>query len=389
MRVLVVALLALVAIGCDSSHERHGSSAAAEPDLAALLNGADNESFAVADRPRKFRFPEDHGPHPAFRNEWWYFTGNLRDAAGRRFGYELTIFRFSLTPAPNDAAPSIWATHQVFVGHFAVSDIADERFLVAERLSRAQPLMATARAAPFEVRIQDWSMRAISADPELTWRLVAADEQHGIDLTVTALRPPVLQGNRGWSQKSADPRNSSYYYSVPRWATSGTVRVGDEEYVVAGESWLDREWSTSALADDQAGWDWFALQLDDGSELMYYQLRRRDGAADPYSGGSVRRANGELVQLGRDDVMLTVTDSWTNGAGDVYPSGWQLIVPSIGLDVVVEPAMADQELSTIVRYWEGAVDVRGRSAGTSVGGHGYVELTGYAGASGSAGGRSQ
>jgi predicted secreted hydrolase len=343
--------------------------------LAALL-GADNEAgFAKALAPREFTFPLDHGPHPEFRNEWWYVTGNLDDEDGRRFGFELTIFRFALAP-DSPASSSAWRTNQVYIAHLALTDADGERFFVAQRYARGALGLAGAAASPFRVWVEDWEMSADSKTG--AWRITASDDDFGIELALEPQKPPILNGIDGLSQKSADPGNASYYYSITRLATRGTINVAGREYAVSGLSWLDREWSTSALAANQVGWDWFALQLSDGSDLMFYGLRLDDGTRDAASAGTYVSANSVASHLDRDDVEIAVLDTWNSPAGGTYPARWRLTVPRFGLDVIVTPVAADQELFTTVRYWEGAVDVAGSQNGSPVTGRGYVELTGYA-----------
>ncbi len=341
--------------------------------LSGLLGAGEDSAFAVADVPREFRFPEDHGPHPAFRNEWWYVTGNLDADRGRRFGFELTIFRFALTPGV-PATRNDWQSDQVYIAHFAITDPAGDQFLAAEKSSRGAAGLAGATPAPGRVWIDDWQLR-YDGD---RWLLEASTGSFGISLLLESLKPPVLNGNAGLSQKSAEPGNASYYYSMTRLATSGIVVIGDQTFDVTGESWLDREWSTSALGARQVGWDWFALQLEDGSELMFYQLRLDDGSPDPESAGTLTAPDGSYEHLSAGEVALSVTGSWDSPAGGTYPSGWRIEIPGKGLFLDVDPIMADQELFTIVRYWEGAVDVAGTRDGQPVGGRGYVELTGYA-----------
>ena len=345
--------------------------------LSELLSGDGDAGFEKAIEPRDFVFPEDHGPHPGFRNEWWYMTGNLDGDGGRRFGFELTIFRFALTPSL-PAAASNWRSNQVYIAHFAVTDADGDRFLAAERFSRGALGLAGADSSPFRVWIEDWSIAATAAGPPEQWRLQASDPGFSVDLALTAAKPPVLNGDAGLSQKSAEPGNASYYYSITRWLTEGSLRLGDDEFRVSGLSWLDREWSTSALGADQLGWDWFALQLSDGSELMFYNLRKLDGSQDELSAGTWVDADGTSLHLEREDVEVTVTDTWASPEGGVYPSGWTLRVPDKGLTLDIRPVMADQELFTTVRYWEGAVDVQGQRGGVPIEGRGYVELTGYA-----------
>lgn len=343
--------------------------------LATLLGSDADPAFARATDPREFVFPDDHGPHPEFRNEWWYLTGNLDAEDGRRFGFELTIFRFALAPFITPS-PSAWRTNQVYIAHLALTDAGGSEFYVAERYSRGAAGLAGARAEPFRVWIENWKIAAVPRSDR--WQLSAGDEVFGLDLELTPLKAPVLNGLDGLSQKSAEPGNASYYYSVTRLATGGHVRLGEREFAVSGLSWLDREWSTSALGSDQSGWDWFALQLNDGSELMFYQLRQQNGTRDVSSAGTFIAADGSATYLANDEVDITVVDRWASPAGGSYPSRWQLRVPRLGLDLAVVPVLPDQELLTTVRYWEGAVDVSGSREETAVSGRGYVELTGYA-----------
>jgi len=348
-----------------------------DASLANLLGAGDSSGFEKAIAPRRFEFPADHGPHESFRNEWWYVTGNLDADDGRRFGFELTIFRFSLTPAPPDA-DSAWRTNQVYIAHFAITDAERERFFVAERYSRGATGLSGASADPFRVWIDDWQIVSAAADGGMPWRLVAAGDGFEIDVELVTRRPPVLNGVDGLSQKSDEPGNASYYYSLTRLQTDGTIVIDGESFKVSGLSWLDREWSSSALAADQQGWDWFALQLDDGSELMFYNLRKTDGSQGRNSAGTRVRADGTSAYLSRGEVDVAVTRTWDSPEGGTYPAGWTLTVPAEGLVLDVVPVMADQELFTTVRYWEGAVDVSGRRRGEAVSGRGYVELTGYA-----------
>ncbi len=342
--------------------------------LSGLLGQDADESFEKALTPRPFSFPADHGPHPSFRNEWWYFTGNLDDEDGRRFGFELTIFRFALTPSMPES-PSSWRSNQIYIAHLAVTDAERDDFHVAQRYSRGALGLAGAQAEPFRVWLEDWEIAASAGDG---WRLIARDANFGVDLELEALRPPSLNGEDGLSQKSAEPGNASYYYSITRLATNGILTIDDKEYEVSGLSWLDREWSSSALSSDQVGWDWFALQLSDGTDLMFYQLRGRDGMPDEYSAGTLVAIDSQVSHLTSAEVQVRVTDQWQSDDGGLYPSGWTLTVPRSGLELDIRPIVADQELYTTVRYWEGAVDVSGTRNGQPLTGRGYVELTGYA-----------
>ena len=343
--------------------------------LSDTLAAEESAAYARALAPRPFVFPADHGPHPEFKTEWWYYTGNLAAEDGRRFGYQLTFFRIALTPEPIPR-PSAWGANQLTMAHFAVTDAAGKRFVSAERFARNALGLAGAQAAPFRVWLEDWQA---SGPPEsFPMRLQAGSEQAAIDFTLEAGKPVVLQGERGLSRKSAEAGNASYYYSLTRMPTRGILRLGEEEFQLAGHSWLDREWSTSALAPDQTGWDWFALQLDDGHELMYYQLRRQDGSPDPASAGVWVRPDGSSQGLGQGGLTLETTNTWTSPRGGRYPAGWRLRLGRENLDLAIEPLLADQELDVTIRYWEGAVRISGERNGQPVSGYGYVELTGYA-----------
>ena len=344
--------------------------------VTALLGGEEPGRFERATAPREFRFPADHGPHPGFRHEWWYFTGNLRGAGGRRFGYQLTFFRFALSPDSPDRS-SRWATGQAYMAHFAVTDARENRFRFFERTGRGALGLAGATADPFRVWIDDWSADGVEGST-FPIRLRAGEGNTSVDLLLDAERPVVPQGERGLSRKGATPGNASFYYSMTRLSTRGTVRVDGVAFPVEGNSWLDREWGTSSLEKGQSGWDWFALQLSDGKDLMFYRLRRADGGSDPFSAGALVFPDGTFRRLAETDVRIDTLGHWTSPAsGARYPSLWRLRLPSEGLELEIVPRVADQELRGVVRYWEGAVGVRGVSRGDPVEGDGYVELTGY------------
>jgi predicted secreted hydrolase len=361
-----------------------GDREASEPQRARLslvetLAGSDTAGYERALEPRAFRFPADHGPHPGFRTEWWYVTGNLTSDEGRDFGFQFTIFRNALTPAMPES-PSSWATNQAYMGHFALTDVGDERFHAFERFARGAAGLAGAEGEPLGVWLEDWRLES---GPAATFpmRLEAEEAGVGLFLDLAEGKPAVFQGDRGLSQKGSQPGNASYYYSHTRMPASGTVVLGPDTMRVRGEAWLDREWSTSALADGQVGWDWFALQLDDGWDMMIYQLRRADGSADPLSDGVIIDPNGLKVPLEwGTDVVVAPSGTWTSPIdGAIYPSGWSITVPGRGWDLTVLPRLPDQELDVSFRYWEGAVAVSGvGEAGAPVEGRGYVELTGYA-----------
>ena len=340
--------------------------------VAEQLGNQPAEGFARADAPRAFVFPADHGPHREYRNEWWYFTGNLDAADGRRLGYQATFFRIGLDADP-PARDSKWATSEAWMAHLALSDGATGTHRGVERFARGAAGLAGATVEPLRVWLEDWTLS--SADGGATWKLDAAADDFRLDLTLRADRPVVLQGDGGLSQKSTEPGNASYYYSVPRLVTTGTVTIDGKAHAVTGQSWLDREWSTSALGADQAGWDWFALQLADGRDLMYYRLRRKDGRVDAMSRGSLVDADGRRVELGAD-LPLQPVRWWTARDGRRFPIEWDLVLPHDARALRVAAVFDDQYMTLAVRYWEGMVDVRDRATGESLG-RGYLEMTGY------------
>lgn len=342
----------------------------------ALGERGDMAAYARAMAPRAFEFPADHGPHPEFRNEWWYITGHLATPEGHRFGYQLTLFRIAL--APNDiASESRWRTRQLYMAHFAVSDLDAGEFHAFERLARGAAGLAGAETPPLKVWLDAWTLQG--ADPAgFPLHLTAAEQGVAIDLRLQPLKPVVLHGERGLSRRSPEPGNASYYYSITRLKTAGEVTVGGRRFAVTGTSWLDREWSTSPLAAEQAGWDWFSLQMEDGRDLMIYRLRRTDGSTDPASAGTFVEANGQAVPLTRNELALRALSYWTSPRSGIrYPVRWELSLPKRDLVLRVEPMMANQELELTVHYWEGAVRAIGREGSRKITARGYMELAGY------------
>jgi len=339
--------------------------------VATSLSAEPDPRFERALEPRAFVFPADHGPHSSFQIEWWYFTGNLTDPKGRRFGYQLTFFRSALEADPPQRA-SQWAARDAWMAHFALTDVADGAFHAFERFERGALGLASAQAEPFAVWTGPWRADG-AAGTTFPIRLQAEQGELAIDLALDPLKPVVLQGDRGLSQKGERRGNASYYYSCPRLETRGSIRTPQGTFDVSGTSWLDREWSTSALEPGQVGWDWFALQLDDGRELMLYRIRREDGTPGPHSAGTLIEADGSSRSLALDAFTIDVLETWKSPKSSVvYPARWRVRVPSAGLELDVRPALADQELDLTFRYWEGAVDVAGSQTG-----RGYVELVGY------------
>jgi predicted secreted hydrolase len=348
-------------------------------DVVSALSGDDTAGFARAYAVREFKFPQDYGAHPEFQTEWWYNTGNLATADGRRFGVKFTIFRRGLSPqAP--ARESDWATNQIYFADFAVADIAANRFIYTNRFSRGAAGLAGAVTDPrVKIWIEDWSLTATDSSAS-TFHLQAADGPIAVDLTLRRVKPVVLEGDRGLSAKSPEPGNASYYYSLTRLLAQGTITVDGATYPVSGATWMDREFSTSALPKDALGWDWFALQLDDGREIMLYQIRKQGGSVESTSDGTLVQADGTTTHLALADYTITPLGKWTSPhTGAVYPSGWRLTVnaPTGPIQLEVTPLMRDQELNTTTAYWEGASRITGTEDGKPLTGYGYVELTGY------------
>ncbi len=372
----VLSILALAAAALWLGRPAAPAPIAAELDVAAAMRGGEPSGFRRATGPRAFAFPADHGAHDGFRTEWWYFTGTLTAGDGRKLGYQLTFFRNALASEPPRGTSALRARH-VWMAHFALSDERRGRFRFAEKLAREAIGLAGAETSPFRVWVEGW--RAAAAGPGFApLELTAEAGGMSLALVLEAGKPPVLQGNAGWSRKGPEPDNASYYYSLTRLPTRGTVELDGERFEVAGDSWMDREWSTSALGPELSGWDWLALQLDDGRDLMLYRLRRRDGGADPASAGSLVGRDGTVRTLAAQDFRLTPLGVWESPRGGAYPAGFRVEVPGAGLDLEVRPRLVDQELATLVRYWEGAVAVAGRGPQGAVSGAGFLEMTGYA-----------
>lgn len=369
---LVVLLVASLAwANAPGANQVSGALASTEDNAAAALEG-----FPRVTEPLPVVFPRDHGPHPEYRLEWWYYVGNLVTPEGRRFGYQLTFFRNALTPTTIERASS-WGTNQVYMAHFALSDIEGQQFHAQDRYTRGAAGLAGAQAEPYRVWLEDWSVEGTTPGLE---RLRAKHNGIAIDLTLEWAKPPALHGNAGLSQKGPDTGNASMYYSLTRLPTQGTVTIDGQSFAVSGASWMDHEYGTSALGAQAVGWDWFALQLDDGSELMLYRLRRDDGTYEPQSSGSLIAPDGTVTALAADEVQIEVLDTWQSPAtGTRYPARWRIHIPQQALTLEVTPRMADQELRLATTYWEGAVSIAGKRGEQPLTGQGYVELTGYNG----------
>jgi len=380
-------VISLLLTGCGDSDETARREIRAGVTGIRYLSGAADGEYDRVTGPRPFEFPQDHGAHPSFRTEWWYFTGNLFDNAERHFGFELTFFRVGLNPgqpspptafdsAARSTSESAWMTGSVWMANFAVTDTAAGEFHAAERLSRGHTRLAYAQSDPLSLRIEDWYAEQIDSG---SLRLIAATDDASIDLNLDGLDRIVLQGDRGFDPKGPESGNASHYYSAPRLTARGKLRTADGvTHEVQGTSWLDREWGTSALSEDIEGWDWFALQLSDGRDLMYYRLRRLDGSTSPFSSGSIIDESGTVRRLRSESVELSATGYWqSTDSGVNYPIAWQLKIPDESMELEVAPYLPNQEIDLSVRYWEGAVRVTGHSGRDLIEGQGYLELAGY------------
>lgn len=339
-------------------------------------------TFRPATAGYQYTFPRDHGSHPAFQTEWWYYTGHLQSKNGRTFGFELTFFRRAVPPGDIKTLPSKWSIRHIYLAHFAVTDITGRRFHFSEKISREGLGKAGADESRLRVWIDDWHAEA-ATDPTGAHTLVAHDKTHALALTLEPAKPLVTHGAAGISRKGKDVGQASHYYSFTRLATTGRLTINGEQFDVTGTSWMDHEFSSGDLGADQVGWDWFSIQLEDNTELMLYRMRLKDGSSDLASSGTAVSMDGRARHLEVTDFQIESTGTWTSPESKAtYPSRWKLTFPSLALVVEIMPLLADQELRTSrssqVTYWEGAVAVTGTKQGKPVKGHGYVELTGYA-----------
>ena len=334
--------------------------------------------YRVAEPGYRYEFPRDHFNHPEYQTEWWYYTGNLRTKDGRRFGYELTFFRQGV-PHRQPASSSAWDVSDVYFAHLALSDLKGGEFHYTERFNRAGPGLAG--VDPEEQRIWNgnWQVRWENGNQKLE----ALAEGFALRFTLRSQKVPVIHGLDGVSQKAEGAGHASHYVSFTRLLTSGPVELGGETYEVEGTSWMDHEFFTSSLASDEAGWDWLSLQLDDGTEVMLYRLRHKDGSVDPYSSGTYVDRQGRALHLKFDDLRMEAHgETWTSaGSGARYPIAWSVTIPQLGLALEIRTPLAKQELAARGKrspsYWEGAIDIAGRRGEQTIHGVGYLEMTGY------------
>ena len=345
----------------------------------------DNSGYLAVTGPCNLVFPKDHGPHPGYRTEWWYYTGNLRAESGARFGYQLTFFRSQISPPgaqkrwPQPA--SAWRARQLYLGHAAITDIFKKRHLQSELMARGILGMAGVSQEDVDtlIFIKNWSAR-IGTDRHLL-KTVADDFSY--ELKLESVKPPVLHGEAGYSRKGSTPERASCYYSLPRLNTDGALTVGKNTIAVRGLSWMDHEFSTAPLEPGIAGWDWFSLQLSDQTEIMLYLLRTEQGRTSAVSSGTFIDVSGNPRHLTKDDFSIEVLDQWKSPRSQtLYPAQWRLTIFPLSIQLNIDSNLSDQEMQTPattgVTYWEGSVSINGSVGKHPVKGSGYAELTGYA-----------
>lgn len=349
--------------------------------LAVLLLAA---AFAFARAPYHYVFPRDHFAHDAYRTEWWYFTGHLRARDGRRFGYELTFFRAGLVSHGRRLRPGMsdWHAAQLYPAHFAITDERGQRFTFYETIAREALAQGVAKEHSLYVRANGWSLDGVPQDGgKIAMRLRAARGGDALDLTLKPLKSPAIHGSGGISRKGPCGSCASHYYSFTRIATHGTLNLDARAFSVDGTTWMDHEFGSSELTSSQSGWDWFALQLNDGREAMLYRMRERSGTFSPQSSGSLVERDGTVRTFAFRQCTFRQEAAWHSPhTGAMYPSRWFVRIPGIAHDLRIVPAIDDQELVDprgALTYWEGAVRILDATSGASLG-EGYVELTGYA-----------
>ena len=336
-------------------------------------------SYKLALPGRRLSFPADHYSHPDFKTEWWYYTGHLQTDSGKRYGYQVTCFRFGLRDRQHQVKEKPLFS-ELYMAHFALSDIGAKKFYYRERINRGADNKAGAATDRYLVWNEDWRVEGDARNHSIQIQ----DRGTRLRLDLTSLKPPVLHGANGLSQKGEGEGRASYYYSLTRMQTDGELTVGGKTEKVRGLSWMDHEFGSNQLSNDQVGWDWFSIQLDNNTEVMLYLMRRKDGSVDPYSSGTLVYAKGKTAHLALKDYRVEVLDRWKSPkSGAEYPMNWKVTIPAESIVLEITPEFRAQELitsrSTRVTYWEGAVRVKGTMHKKPIAGAGYVEMTGYAG----------
>lgn len=380
VRVLGGSMFVLI-VGCGIQRPNADSTRSSTPTVPRAVVETDDPRWQKVTEPRDLVFPDDHGPHESYRLEWWYYTGNLWSQENLRFGYQLTFFRTGIQWDVDTS--SRWAVRDLYIAHFAVSDAQRRTHRFWERIHRAGPGWAGATPRAERIWNGDWQLRMEhdTAANQTRHHLKAQAEDVQIELTLLPIKPVVLHGDRGFSRKGAAEGNASYYYSLTRLQTSGTLVLNGRTHHVQGESWMDHEFSSSFLEESQSGWDWFSIQLDNQCELMLYQMRRKSGEPDAASSGTVVLPDGRTHTLDRQQFLLRPGRNWVSKrTGGNYPVEWSLEIPPFQAQLSVKCVFDAQEMntqrSTGMAYWEGCIDVQGTWQSKPVRGHGYLEMTG-------------
>jgi predicted secreted hydrolase len=326
----------------------------------------------------QYEFPRDYRAHREFKTEWWYYNGYLKSQEGKKFGFHVTFFRVGLIPGPIPREGSRWQVRDVMMAHLAVTDIDNKTFLYQEKAGRANLGLAGADTAHYRVWVGNWQVSQEGKGHQIQ----AGDGDPSLSLKIIPTGPPLIHGVNGVVKKGNGTGRASHYYSMTRMETKGLLKIKGKEIPVSGVSWMDHEFGSNQLGETQIGWDWFSLQLDNGMDLMIYQLRQEDGRVDPNSSGTLAGSDARALQLSLSDIKLRVLRYWKSSrSGAIYPASWEIHLPNHDLRLELVPLMADQELmtpkSTGITYWEGIVKVKGTYKGRIVAGEGYVEMTGY------------
>ena len=336
----------------------------------ALLPAAD-VSWRPALPGYRYQFPRDHFEHEDFRTEWWYYTGNVTDEGGQRFGFELVFFRQGQNKG-SSRNKSAWAVDDIYLAHAALTDVGGKQFLYDERLNRRGPGVAGAGHEQQRIWNGNWAAQWNRGDQTGDQTIDAVTDKFRFHLQLQPEKPFVIQGEKGVSQKAEGRGRASHYVSFPRLRVSGSISTAGNSHRVQGTAWMDHEWFTEQLSEEQTGWDWFSVQLGNRTELMLFQLRRKDGSIDPFSAGTFVDAQGQAHHLRKEDFTLQPVTRWQK-----YPVEWRLEVPSLHIALMCRAVLQNQELTGKgggPRYWEGAVDYTGTHTGV-----GYLEMTGYQG----------
>ncbi|WP_352430624.1 lipocalin family protein [Pyrinomonas sp.] len=327
---------------------------------------------------RGVELPRDLYAHREAQTEWWYYTGHVETENGRRLGFEWVFFKRRTDLDRFGVVPLRLIANPLYLAHFALTDITCGRFRYAHRKSANGPweLPAGASVRRYYLRLGDWTARELHGLHILRGTL----DDLTFEVALKPEKPPVLNGHNGVSFK--DHGEASRYFSFTRMSAEGEIAWRRRVERFAGQAWMDREFGTWRATENQRGWDWFSLQLSDNTELMVYHIRDGAGRPSAFSSGTFVDAEGRSTHLQREDFSLKVLGRWRSPhTGAIYPSGWQIQVPRLSLDLTVRPLLEDQELdtrgTTMVIYWEGACEVTGRREEQVIDGQAYVELVGY------------